>query len=244
MQGREVWAVFREDGGAFPVFSAIRGEGEFPPLDELESMTLEAVTDLLAASRLHDPVGWFAKNISAALLLASCEVTGWEGAERAVEPGEDDVALEWAAPTSGRTPFEWLRAKATDREVVIHIYQDDGYFGLDFLPTFNPELADFDTGLLRARLDPPLLTGRINKVEVVFDTEVEQEWFRGPGVVSEVLLHGDTSSSLLIAAEARSRDEWCRYDESVVVLTDVATADALDWIPPRRRWRPTQSPGR
>jgi hypothetical protein len=174
LRGREVWALFREDGGAFPVFSAIRGDGELPPLDELEEMTLEAVADLLAARRLRDPVGWFARNITAALLLASCEVTGWEGAEWAVESGEDDIALEWAEPTSGRTPFAWLRPKGTDREVVIHIYQDDGYFGLDFLPTFNPLLADFDTGLLRARLDAPVLTGRINKVEVVFDTECDR----------------------------------------------------------------------
>lgn len=243
-QGREVWAVFRDDGGAFPVFSAVRGEGVLPSRDELEEMTLEAVADLLAARRLRDPVGWFAKNISAALLIASCEVTGWEGPEWAVESGEDDIALEWAEPTSGRTPFAWLRAKATDREVVIDIYQDDGYFGLDFLPTFNPQLADFDTGSLRARLDAPVLTGRINKVEVVFDTEVELKRLSGPGVVSEVLLHGDTSSSLLIAAEAYSRDEWHLYDESVVVLPDVAVADALPWIPARRKWRPTQSPGR
>lgn len=244
LHGREVWAVFREDGGAFPVFSAMRGEGVLPPVDELEAMTLEAVADLMAARRLQDPVGWLAKNISTALLLASCEVTGWEGAEWAVESGDDDVALEWAAPTSGRTPFSWLRATGTDREVVIHTYQDDGYFGLDFLPTFHPQLADFNDGLLRARLDAPLLTGRINKVEVVLDTEVEQNWFRGPGVVSEALLHGDTSSSLLIAAEARSRDEWCLYDDAVVVLPGVAVADALDWVPPRRKWRPTQSPGR
>jgi hypothetical protein len=242
--GREVWAVFREDGDDFPVFSAIRGDGELPPLDELEEMTLEAVADLLAARRLRDPVGWITTNISAALLLASCEITGWEGPEWAIESGEDDIALEWAEPTSGRTPFAWLRAKATDREVVIDIYQDNVYFGLDFLPTFNPQLANFDTGSLRARLDAPVLTGRINKVEVVFDTELDEKWLRGPGVVSEVLLHGDTSSSLLIAAEAYSRDEWHLYDESVVVLPDVTVADALPWIPARHKWRPTQSPGR
>lgn len=244
LQGREVWAVFREDGGAFPVFSAVRGEGVLPPLDELEAMTLEAVADLLAARRLQDPGGWITKNIAAALLLASCEVAGWEGAEWAVESGDDDLALQWATPTGGRTPFAWLRATGTDREVVIDTYQDDAFFGLRFLPTFNPQLADYNTGSLRARMDAPLLTGKINKVEVVLDTEVEERWLDGPGVVSEVLLHGDTSSSLLIAAEAYSRDEWHRYDESVVVVPDVAVADRLDWIPHRRKWRPTQSPSR
>jgi hypothetical protein len=58
LRQEDVWAVFREDGGPFPVFSAARGQGALPPLDELEAMTQEAVADLLAASGLPDTVGW------------------------------------------------------------------------------------------------------------------------------------------------------------------------------------------
>ena len=87
-----------------------------------------------------------------------------------------------------------------------------------------------------------LVPGRINKVGVAFDTSVEGGL--APGLITEVLLHGDTPSTLLVAAEAYSRDEWHLYDESVVVVADVATADALAWVPPRRAWRPTEAPGR
>ncbi len=241
-QQRDVWAVFREDGGDFPVFSAARGEGALPPLDELEAMTREAVADLLAAAGLPDNVGWITKNISAALLLASCEVVGWEGEEWALESRSDDVALAWAMPTDGRTPFAWLRARGTDRDSLITVYQDDAVFGLSFLPTVDLQLPGSDEGSLRSRQDVPLVAGRINKVEVVLDTLVEGG--SAPGLVTEVLLHGDASSSLLLAAESYSRGEWHLYDESVVVLPDVSASDAIDWIPPRRKWRPTEAPGR
>lgn len=239
---REVWVVFREDGGPFPVFSAARGDGALPRLDDLEAMTREAVADLLAAGGWTDDHGWITKNISAALLLASSRVTGWEGEEWALESGADDEPLEWAASGSGRTPLLWLRALGADRDIFITTYQDDDLFGLNFLWASDRPLPESDTGSLRSRSDLPLLTGPINKVEVVFDTTVHSRG--GRGMLSEVLLHGETSSSLLIAAEAYSRDDWRLYDESVVVLPDATTADMLDWHPPRRKWRPTQTPGR
>lgn len=242
LRQEDVWAVFREDGGDFPVFSAARWDGALPPADELQAMTQEAVSDLLAAADLPDSVGWITKNISAALLLASCEVTAWEGEEWALESGDDDVALAWATPADGRTPFAWLRAIGDGCDSLISIYQDDAVFGLNFVPTVDLQLPHSDEGSLRSRRDVPVVTGRINKVEVVLDTSVEGG--SAPGLVTEVLLHGDTSSSLLIAAEAYSRYEWHLYDESVVVLSDVGAADALDWIPARRRWRPTEAPGR
>lgn len=242
LQGRDVWAVLREDGGDFPVFSAVRGQGVLPPLEDLEAMTLEAVADLLASGGWVDEIGWMSANVSAALLFASREVSGWEGEEWAVESGDGDVPLAWAMPADGRTPFLWLRARGVDGDALISVYQDDALFGLDFFSNANLQLPDSDTGSLRSRRDAPLLSGRINKVEVVLDTVVEGG--SAPGLISEVLLHGDTSSSLLMAAEPYSRDEWHLYDESVVVLPDVAVADALDWIPPKRRWHPTEAPGR
>ena len=57
-----------------------------------------------------------------------------------------------------------------------------------------------------------------------------------PGLVTEVVLHGETTATHLIAAEAYSRDEWHLYDESIVVLTDPTATDALKWFPARRYW--------
>lgn len=239
---RAVWFVFREDGGDFPVFSARRGEGPLPPRQDLAAMTEEAVADLLVAADLPDQSGWLTRNISAALLLASREVLTWEGVEWALESGADDVALVWATPADGRSPFAWLRGRGVEHDFVIDIYQDDGVFGLNFIPVTDPQLPLSVEGSLRPRRDLPLVTGRINKVEVVLDTLVEGG--SCSGLVTEALLHGDSSSTLLIAAEACTRDQWHLYDESITVLANVASADALDWIPARRSWRPTEAPGR
>jgi len=54
-------------------------------------------------------------------------------------------------------------------------------------------------------------------------------------------LHGDSDATLLIAAEAYSRDEWHLYDESVVAFSSLADADKLQWLPPRRTWRSTEA---
>lgn len=232
----EVWTIAREDGGEVPVFTAERGKGPVPPLQELEVMTREALADLLSAIGVNDEVGWLTGNIAGALLLAMAEFQSWEGVEWAVESGENDVALAWAEPSDGRTPFAWLRGRGVHRDVVIDTYQDDGVFGLSFRWCGNRVLPTSDEGLLRSRRGIPL-AGWINKVEVVFDTLVDGG--SAPGLVSEVVLHGDTSSTLLIAAEAYSRGEWHLYDESVVVVPDAATADLLDWVPPRRKWSST-----
>lgn len=232
---REVWEVFREDSNDFPVFSAARGSGDLPRWQDLEAMTQESVADLMASAQIPDRSGWLGRNVSAALLLASSELRSWEGMEWALEV-DDDVPLAWATPSDGRTPFHWLRGKGTDRDVVVSIYQDDGAFGLCFIPygDLTPYVPYQHGGEIRPRWDVPLVTGRIQKVEAVLDTLAEE--CAEPGILSEVLLHGEVSRTLLIAAEAYSRTEWKLYDESVVVLDGIASADALEWFPARRRW--------
>jgi hypothetical protein len=210
LRQRDVWAVFREDGGDFPVFSATRGEGALPPADDLTAMTREAVADLLAAADLPDNDGWITKNLSAALLLASSEVVAWEGEEWALESGEGGLPLSWAAADDARVPFAWLRAKCIDDDVVVGIYQDDAVFGLSFLPTVDPQLPQHDDGSLRSRRNVPVVTGRIKAVEVVLDTLVEGG--SAPGLVTEALIHGASTSMLLVAAEAYSPHEWHLYD--------------------------------
>lgn len=228
------WEVFRQDGGPFPVFSSARAEGVLPPRDELEEMTRTAVADLLTAAGLPDGQGWITRNIAAALLFASYDILTWEAEEWALESGVDDEALAWADPTGPRTPYAWLRAKSHASDTVISSYQDDANFGLCFIPTADFRLPDSDEGSLRSRRDIPLTRGRINRVEVVYDTEVEGG--SAPGLLTEVVLHGDTTATHLIAAEAYSRDEWHLYDESIVALTDPTAADALKWFPARRHW--------
>lgn len=236
---RDAWMVFREDGGDFPVFSSARGDGELPPLADLKDMTRTAVGDLLTAAGLADDVGWITSNITSLLMLASMDVVTWEGEEWALE-GTDGAALTWAGADDARVPFDWLRAKGTDRDAVLRTYQDDGVFGLLVSPG-HPTLPEIPTGELRPRRNLPLVTGRIEAVEVAYDTIVEDG--ACPGLVTEVLLHGKSHSTLLIAAEAHSRGHWALYDESVVALTGLAQADRLDWRPPRRAWRSTHRSG-
>lgn len=240
--GDPAWAVFREDGGPFPVFSGARGEGALPPLELLEAMTLEAVSDLLSAAGLTDEIGWITRNIAAALLLAACDVVSWEGEEWSLESEEEgDAATAWAEPGNERVPFAWLRARcASSSAVLVGIYQDDALFGLSFIDSVDRELPGHDLGSLRARRDIDLVRGPIGAVEVVYDTTVEGT--ECPGLITEALLHGEGGSTLLIAAEAYSRDKWHLYDESVVAVRDASTADILEWIPPRTSWRPTEGP--
>jgi hypothetical protein len=117
-------------------------------------------------------------------------------------------------------------------------YQDDATFGLNFVSGLTRDLPADDGGSQRSRRDIPLLQGRVNQVEVVYDTLADGA--SNPGVVTEVLLHGQGRSTLLIAAEAYSPDEWHLYDESVVALPNLAAADRLRWIPDRRPWRSTE----
>lgn len=240
LEGEPAWSVFREDGGPFPVFASARGS-LLPPRHDLAAMTAEAVRDLLNAVELDDPEGWITKNITAALTMSSLEITGWEGEEWAIEAGPGGEALAWAGVEAERTPFAWLRAFGVDTDVVIDVYQDDALFGLSLLPVNVPVLRRQDQGLLRTRRDVPLVRGRVMRTEVALDTLADGGW--EPGVVSELLLQGETSSTLFIAAEAYSRDEWHLHDESVVVLSGTSAADALSWIPERRSWTPAGENG-
>lgn len=238
--GSGAWAVFREDGGPFPVFSSSRGPGDLPTAEDTRAMTEEAVADLLAAMERTDAVGWTTRNISTALALAAMEILFWEGEEWALESDAGDRAVHWAGPAGPRVPYHWLRARTDRSDQMLVTYQDDALFGLNFISGVTRGLPGNDVGSLRSRRDVPLLQGRVNQVEVVYDTLADGAL--NPGVVTEVLLHGDGRSTLLIAGEAYSRDEWHLYDESVVALPDLAAADRLRWVPGRRPWQSTEGP--
>lgn len=244
--GSLMWTVFREDGGAFPVFSSGRGKDPLPPDEELQEMTLEAVSDLLGnivpAAQLH----WDARNITGALLLASKDVVSWEGEEWALdcepapEPGASEVPTAWSEPGDPRTPYDWLRARCVGSDAHISGYQDGGLFGLRFVDVSARALPSVGTGLLRPASAMTLSRGRITSVDAAFDTTIDEDGVAG--LLTEVFLRGDSGTTLLIAAEAYSREEWRLYDESIVALTDTTVADRLAWHPPRPSWRPVPRP--
>ena len=219
------------------MFSSLRGEGSLPPRGQLEALTVRVVRGLLEEAGLADGQGWITKNITAALLYASLIIDSWEGEEWALTSGEDGAATTWAAADDPRRPYAWLRARAAGVDAVVGVYQDDANFGLSFINDFDRELPVDDVGSLRSRQNIDLIDGRIRAVDVAYDTSVEGS--AGPGLVTEVLLHGDSGRTLLlIAAEAYPREEWHLYDESVVALTGgTAAADRLQWVPVRRSWR-------
>lgn len=233
--GLQVWEVFREDGGAFPVFSATRGDVQLPPREELLAMTATAVADLLAAAGLADDVGWITQNIAAALAWAAEDVSGWEGQEWALASDPADAPVTWASPVDGRIPFAWLRALSSGGSRVVGVYQDDAVFGLDFTELWTRELPSNDQGSLRARRGIPLAHGPIRSVEVAFDITVEGG--SSPGLVTEALLHGEQGGLLLIAAEAYGVEEWHLHDESVVAVPQPERVGAMTWVPARQRWR-------
>ncbi|WP_155856067.1 hypothetical protein [Cellulomonas sp. URHD0024] len=232
-----VWTVFREDGGPFPVLSSARGDGPLPSQVQLEAMTIEAVSDLLSpqlAGR-HD---WMVRNIAAALLFASRDVVSWEGVEWAVELDQAGEGTAWAEPGDLRTPYAWLRARSSDSDALVSIYQEDAYFGLSFADPLDRPLPASQVGGLRPCTRIDLARGRITAVEVVYDTTIDG--LRDPGLLTEVLLHSETGITLLIAAEAYSREEWHLHDESVVALPSPAAADRLHWDGPRKPWHPSE----
>lgn len=233
--GLPVWAVFREDGGPFPVFSATRGEVGLPAREELLAMTIAAVTDLLRAAGLGDDVGWNAQNIAAGLMWAAEDLTSWEGEEWAIESDGADNPLTWGGPEDGRTPFAWLRARSRADSRLVGVYQDEGVFGLDFTELWTRELPSRDQGSLRSRRNIPLACGPVQSVEVVYDTLVEGG--RSPGLVTEVLLHTERGNLLLLAAEAYGANEWHLFDESVVAIPEPERVAAMTWVPPRQQWR-------
>lgn len=108
--GVPVWAVLREDGGAFPVFSATRGEAELSTREELLAMTVTACRRPAGRSgscrrrRMDhsEPCG------RAALGIRGLDQLGGRRVGARVRPGRRPQA--WASPVEGRMPFAWLRA--------------------------------------------------------------------------------------------------------------------------------------
>ena len=81
------------------------------------------------------------------------------------------------------------------------------------------------------------MTGPITHVEIVIDTLAGDGL--STGIMSEALLHRASGSTLLIAAEAYSRDEWHLNDQSVVALPGLDAANTLPWAPARTPWNST-----
>lgn len=209
-----------------------------PSQSDLNAMTMAAVNELFSGTGLAGDTSWLERNVTSGLLLASRDVASWEGEEWALESGPDGQPQAWAHPDDRRTPYAWLRTNTDQGASLIDIYQDDAVFGLTFMSFVDHQLPASDVGSLRSRRDIQLVTGPIKQVEIVCDTLVEGA--RESGLITEALIHGDSGSTLLIAAEAYSQGEWHLYDESIVALVSLDDADTLDWMPARQQWRSTQ----
>lgn len=234
------WTVSRAESGPRQVFSSVRGPEAAPDGADLEAMTAYAVGDLLGGLDHVDEGGWIARDVSAGLLLAAVDVTGWQGEEWAVETTRDGTPVRWAGPSDGRTPYAWLRLVTAEGARVIGTYQDDAVFGLDLTSRLDPAPLARPQGSRRPRPDLALPRGPIRAVDLVLDTSVAGA--AGPGVVTEAVLHGEEAALLLVAAEAYGTDEWHLHDQSVVVVTDPRLADELTWIPPRAPWPLAEQP--
>ncbi|TQL01512.1 hypothetical protein [Cellulomonas sp. SLBN-39] len=232
------WVVRCEHDRPLVVIYARRSADPLPPDDELAALTRDAVGALLRDAGVPDVVGWTTRNVTNALMIAARDVASWEGDEWQVEPG-GDPATSWATPADGRTPFAWLRARGSS-DTRIGTYQDDGAFGLSFVDVPDIDVMAIAAGELRPRTGLDLARGRIHGADVVLETGVEGA--RAATLLTEVLLHGDSGTTLLVAAEAYSRSEWRRHDESVVAVRDLSAADVLPWSPPRPPWRPPPVP--
>jgi hypothetical protein len=177
------------------------------------------------ASRDDGVRAWLSLQQASFEALAGQTVTHWEGVE---------MALRESTPTGPQfadVAMPFLQLVRLDLKVGAHpgctidTYQDDSEFGLQLTPPQPLEPRDWD-GIYRHRaLDLPF--GTIGSVDV----RVEE------GTLAEVTLRFSDAEMLLIAGEAS--EEWDgtlslhRYDESVLVFTDLAAARALTWIPPR-----------
>lgn len=200
---------------------------------EVEASTRVAVAGMLAEVGAVDAAGWLADRIATALLLATGRVQHWEGRPQ-------PWASELPPPTAQdpRVEYHQICAATDSGATVVSSYQDDGGFGLaprwfpvgaEDMPPRRPEDVAIDG----------LVTGDIERVDVAWDLSVEH--MRGTGLLSEILVHGHDSTTLLVAAEYVD-DRWCNYDESVVPLPDLDTADRLDWFGGRPTWRPPPLP--
>jgi hypothetical protein len=154
------------------------------------------------------------------------DVRGWRGMEMAVR-GETEPDIEFSSHEAPCLQLAYLTAELDDADVVtVDTYQDDGGFGLRWLPGQEPSRAD-DDGIFRWRSLPELPTGYVETVLV----RVEED------VIVELSLLIGGHPLLLVAGEAWENWDgsitWHRFDESVLAFTDPSKAEAIQWIPSR-----------
>ncbi|MFC3382603.1 hypothetical protein [Couchioplanes azureus] len=161
--------------------------------------------------------------------LRGRHVTSWSGVE---------MALRDEAPDGGGPQFEDPAISCLQMLIVgvgfgdgplltVHTYQDDDVCGLRMGANADYLSAEW-TGIYRLRDLSMLPTGEIEEVSVVLDE----------GVVAEVVLRVRGRPVVLMAGEAYEvggdRLRLVRLDESVLVFTDLAAVESVDWHPERR----------
>lgn len=214
--------------GVIAVLSAARPSGCAVSRAEVESSTRVAVAGMLAEVGARDAAGWMSDTIATALLLATDRVRRWQGRP---QPWAGEIPPPTAQDP--RVEYQRICAVTDGGTAVVSGYQDDGGFGL--APRwFTAGAADMPPRMPEDIVIDGLVTGDVRRVDVAWDLSVEH--VSGAGLLSEILIHGHDATTLLVAAEYVD-DRWRNYDESVVPLPDLETADRLDWFVSRPTWR-------
>lgn len=210
---------------ANPVLSARMYSRDRPPDEVLIPFTEAAVSELLAAVRIQDPVGWTTRNVAAALRLTGRSVAAWRGIEMALDHDDPTGTSVWSEPGAARVQLLWLAlvldAGAT---VPVSIYQDDELFGLQFVDHGGDPSGSPSPGY-RTRDDLPMPVGEIEQVAVSLERT------GAAAILADVRLTIGGKTCALVAAEYVDGG-WRRLDESVVAVPDAGVLERLDWVPP------------
>lgn len=174
----------------------------------------------------HRRADWLREQADQLEALAGRDVAGWRGVEMAIIGGGH--AGSRAVFTDPRAPFMQFYFLEISLDSggrhLIETYQDDDGFGL-WLTDRRPGWEGHE-GIFRTTV-PDLPTGPIEAAQVTREADL----------LAEVTLTIAGQELLVIAGE--TRENWdggfdlCRFDESVLVFTDIAAADRPDWRPLR-----------
>jgi hypothetical protein len=175
--------------------------------------------------------GWIAEIVREFGQLRGEQITAWTGVEMALREEIATSGPQFEHPAVPCLQLLTIGASLGDGTfVTVGTYQDDSAWGLCLRRAASDYSADWAgmAGIYRLRTLSELPTGEVDGVSTYLDE----------GVLAEVVLHIRGRALLLMAGElyesAQERLVFTRCDESVLVFTNPAAAESVDWIPERR----------
>ncbi len=179
--------------------------------------------------------GWIMERVREFGQLRGQQITAWTGVEMALREEGAAGGPQFEDPAVPCLQLLALRAALGDGTfATVGTYQDDSAWGLWLRRAAGGDSVDWagTAETYRVRTLSELPTGEVDGVSTFLAEEVLAE-----EVLAEVVLHIRGRPLLLMAGEvyesAQERMVFTRCDESVLVFTDPAAAEALDWVPER-----------